>query len=162
MGFNAFQWGKAFCMTTISLNSDFPGTDYRHHAGHHCIISVHGFIILIGCAWCFWIIIVIYLPSVIENILKQWSPTLGLQMFLDFNSQKSWPAEVVVKASGSCSPRTSGGPRLGSTWDRVEAGFKFLFSHGNSLRHGFGKTTQIHYSTVSYLESPIRFATNWL
>ena len=47
--------------------------------------------------------------------LKQWHPTLGLQMFLDFNSQKSWPAEVVVKASGSCSPRTSGGPRLGTT-----------------------------------------------
>ena len=28
---------------------------------------------------------------------------------------KSWPAEVVVKASGGCSPRTSGGPRLGTT-----------------------------------------------
>ena len=40
---------------------------------------------------------------------------MGLQMFLDFNSQKSWPAEVVVKASGSCSPRTSGGPRLETT-----------------------------------------------
>ena len=36
-------------------------------------------------------------------------------MFLDFNSQKSWPAEVVVKVSGSCSPRTSGGSRLGTT-----------------------------------------------
>ena len=36
-------------------------------------------------------------------------------MFLDFNSQKSWPAEVVVTASGSCSPRTSGGPRLETT-----------------------------------------------
>ena len=47
--------------------------------------------------------------------LHQWSPTLGLQMFLDFKSQKSWPAEVVVKASGSCSARTSGGPRLGTT-----------------------------------------------
>ena len=47
--------------------------------------------------------------------LLQWSPTLGLQMFLDFNSQKSWPAEVVVKVSGSCSPRTSGGPKLGTT-----------------------------------------------
>ena len=50
-----------------------------------------------------------------EDILHQWSPTLGLQMFLDFNSQKSWPAEVVVKASGSCSPRTSGDPRLETT-----------------------------------------------
>ena len=36
-------------------------------------------------------------------------------MFLDFNSQKSWQAEVVVKASGSYSPRTSGGPRLRTT-----------------------------------------------
>ena len=47
--------------------------------------------------------------------IAQRSPTLGLQMFLDFNSQKFWPAEVVVRASGSCSPRTSGGPRLGTT-----------------------------------------------
>ena len=47
--------------------------------------------------------------------LVQWSPTLGLQIFLDFNSQKSWPGEVAVKTSGSCSPRTSGGPRLGTT-----------------------------------------------
>ena len=36
-------------------------------------------------------------------------------MFLDFNSQKSWLAEVMVKVSGSCSPRTSGSPRLGTT-----------------------------------------------
>ena len=49
------------------------------------------------------------------RVLEQWSPTLGLQMFLDFNSQKSWPAEAVVKVSGSCSPRTSGDPRLGTT-----------------------------------------------
>ena len=48
-------------------------------------------------------------------LLRQWSPTLGLQLFLDFNSQKSWPAEVMVKASGSWSPITSGGPRLGTT-----------------------------------------------
>ena len=47
--------------------------------------------------------------------LGRWSPTLGLQMSLDFNSQKSWPADVVVKASRSCSPRTSGGPRLRTT-----------------------------------------------
>ena len=46
---------------------------------------------------------------------QQKSPTLGIQMFLDFNSQKSWPAKVVVKASGSCSPRTLEGPRLGTT-----------------------------------------------
>ena len=49
------------------------------------------------------------------SALDQWPPTLGLQMFLDFSSQKSCPAEVAVKASGSCSPRTSGGPSLGNT-----------------------------------------------
>ena len=48
-------------------------------------------------------------------VLLIWCPTLALQMFLDFNSQKSWPAEVVVKASGSCSLGTSGGPRLDTT-----------------------------------------------
>ena len=36
-------------------------------------------------------------------------------MFLDFNSQKSCAAKMVVKASGSCSPRTFGVPRLGTT-----------------------------------------------
>ena len=50
-----------------------------------------------------------------EDTIVQWSPNVGLQMFLDFNSQKSWPAEVMVKASGSCSKRTSGVPRLGTT-----------------------------------------------
>ena len=49
------------------------------------------------------------------DFLKQGSQTVALQMFLDFNSQKAWPAEVVLEASGSCSPRTSGGPRLGTT-----------------------------------------------
>ena len=52
-----------------------------------------------------------YPPRLSHNI-KQACPTLALQMFLDFNSQKSWPAEVMLKASGSCSLRTSGGPRL--------------------------------------------------
>ena len=56
---------------------------------------------------------------VLENVAdlgeRQWSPTLCLQMFLGFNSQKSWPAEVVVKTSGSYSPKTSGGPRLRTT-----------------------------------------------
>ena len=51
----------------------------------------------------------------VSSSQQQWSPTLGLQMFLDFNFQKSWPAEVVVKASGSCRPIISGGPRLGTT-----------------------------------------------
>ena len=53
--------------------------------------------------------------SMSSYVVVQWSPTLGLQMFLGFNSQKSWPAEVGVKASGSCSARTSGGPSLGTT-----------------------------------------------
>ena len=41
--------------------------------------------------------------------------TLGPQMFLDYNSQKSWPEQLVVKASGSFSLRTSREPRLGTT-----------------------------------------------
>ena len=45
---------------------------------------------------------------------EQWLPTLGPQMFLDYNSQKSWPEQLVVKAFGSFSPRTSGDPRLGT------------------------------------------------
>ena len=36
-------------------------------------------------------------------------------MFLDCNSQKLWPAQQVVKASGICSPRTSGDPSLRTT-----------------------------------------------
>ena len=57
--------------------------------------------------------------------VEQWSSTLGLQMFLDFNSQKSWPADVVVKASGSCSPNTSGGPRLGTIAVEYSTGDNF-------------------------------------
>ena len=44
--------------------------------------------------------------------LEQGSQTVALQMFLDFDSQKSWPADVVLKASGSCRLRTSGGPQF--------------------------------------------------
>ena len=47
----------------------------------------------------------IYLPTV---------PTF-LQMFLDCNSQKSWPVQLMVKASGSFSPRASGDSKLGTT-----------------------------------------------
>ena len=65
--------------------------------------------------------------------LSQWSPTLGLQMFLDFNSQKSWPAEVVVNASGSCSPRTSGGPRLRTTVLEIYSKIPAILFHYPSL-----------------------------
>ena len=71
-------------------------------------VPVTGVKLLTICWWC-------QVFSTALSYLHQWSPTLGLQMFLDFNSQKSWLAEVVVKASGSCSPRTSGGPGLGTT-----------------------------------------------
>ena len=46
--------------------------------------------------------------------LLPWFSNLGRQIFLDCKSQKSWPAQQVVKASGNFSPRTSGDPRLGS------------------------------------------------
>ena len=47
--------------------------------------------------------------------LGQWSPTLGLQMFLDYNSQKPTPPPLLARISGNWSPRTSGGPRLRTT-----------------------------------------------
>ena len=55
------------------------------------------------------------MPGVDVGFLQQWFPTLGPQMFLDYNSQKSWPAQLLVKASGSFSPRTTGVPKLGTT-----------------------------------------------
>ena len=33
--------------------------------------------------------------------LKQWSPTLGLHMFLDYNSQKPTPPPLLARISGS-------------------------------------------------------------
>ena len=57
--------------------------------------------------------------------IEQWFPTLGGQMFLDYSSQKSWPAQLVVKASGSFNPRTSGHPRLEAVsierWKRLQS-----------------------------------------
>ena len=47
--------------------------------------------------------------------LDQWFPTLGSQKFLDYNTQKSLSAQLVAKASGSFSIRTSGDPKLGTT-----------------------------------------------
>ena len=47
--------------------------------------------------------------------LKQCFPALGTQMFLDYNSQKSWPTQLVVEGPVSFSPRTSGDPRLGTS-----------------------------------------------
>ena len=43
---------------------------------------------------------------------KAVAPNLGSP---DVLGLQSWPAKVVVKASGSCNSRTSGGPRLGTT-----------------------------------------------
>ena len=51
--------------------------------------------------------------------LEQWFPTFDPQMFLDYNLQKSWPAQLVVKASGSFHPRTSEEPRLGATASKI-------------------------------------------
>ena len=50
--------------------------------------------------------------SSLQMSVQQGSQTVALQMFLDFNSQKSWPAEVVLKASGSSRLRTSEGPQF--------------------------------------------------
>ena len=77
-----------------------------------------------------------------KHAIDQWSPTLGLQMFLDFNSQKSWLAEVVVKASGTCSPKTSGGPRLGTT---------ALHHTGSS----FSLHSSNQHSAGDYIETPV-------
>ena len=38
------------------------------------------------------------------------------QMFFDCNSQKSWPAQLVVKAYGNCSLRT----RVTQGWGQLE------------------------------------------
>ena len=46
------------------------------------------------------------------HAMGHWFPSLGLQLFLDCSFQKSWPAQLVVKASGSFSPGTSEDPRL--------------------------------------------------
>ena len=44
--------------------------------------------------------------------LEQRFPTLGPQMFLDYNFQESCPANLVVKATESFSMKTSGDPSL--------------------------------------------------
>ena len=47
--------------------------------------------------------------------LQQWSPTLGLHMFFNYNSQKPSPLLLLARITGSWSPKTSGGPRLMTT-----------------------------------------------
>ena len=47
-------------------------------------------------------------------------------MFLDYNAEKSWPAQLMVKDSGSFSQRTSGDPRLGITALRIGVTVKSL------------------------------------
>ena len=44
--------------------------------------------------------------------LEQWFLTFVTRMFLNCNSQKPQPAQWVVKASGSCSPKLLSNPRL--------------------------------------------------
>ena len=44
--------------------------------------------------------------------LHQWFLTFVTRMFLNYNSQKPQPAQLVVKASGSCSPKLLSNPRL--------------------------------------------------
>ena len=46
------------------------------------------------------------------NRLDQWFLTFVTGMFLNYNSQKPQPAQLVVKASGSCSPKLLSNPRL--------------------------------------------------
>ena len=36
-------------------------------------------------------------------------------MFLDYNSQKSWLAQLVLNTAGNFNPRTPGDPKLGTT-----------------------------------------------
>ena len=60
-----------------------------------------------------------------DNTVGQWCPHLAPHMFLDINSQKSWPAELVVEASGSFTSRTFEDRGLGTTgsndpWDPFE------------------------------------------
>ena len=38
--------------------------------------------------------------------LEQWFPAVGSQRFLDYNSQKSWPAQLMVKAFKSGDSKT--------------------------------------------------------
>ena len=77
-----------------------------------------------------WFIRTAFLESrLLLEVLKQWYPILGPQIFLDYNSQKSWPAQLVVKASGSFNPRTSGDPRLGTT----------ILDHNPENKRSYGK-----------------------
>ena len=47
--------------------------------------------------------------------VMQWSPTLGLQMFLDYNSQQPSPPHLLARISGSWSPKNIWRLRLGTT-----------------------------------------------
>ena len=62
-----------------------------------------------------------------RHAVAPWSPTLGLQIFLGYNSQKPSPPPLLARISGSRRPRTSGGPRLGTA--AVAHSFTALSSH---------------------------------
>ena len=57
----------------------------------------------------------------IANTLKQWSPTLGLQIFLDYNSQKPSLPSLLAMISGSWSPKNIWRPKVGDHCSRVLA-----------------------------------------
>ena len=87
----------------------------QNPTGIHVLFPYFVMAKLPGARVCLRAFLVLHSIAQSRCALVQWSPTLSLQMFLNFNSQKSWPAKVVVKSSESYSPRTSGGPRLGTT-----------------------------------------------
>ena len=61
---------------------------------------------------------------------KQWFPALDPQIFLDYNAQKPLPVQLVAKAFGSCSPRTSRDPILGPLpWVMEGNTFRMLIIH---------------------------------
>ena len=68
----------------------------------------------------------------LPELLCQWFLTFVILMFLNCNSQKPQPAQLVVKASGSCSPKLLSNPRLRTSVlcdERDYAGIKGAMIH---------------------------------
>ena len=64
--------------------------------------------------------------SLLLGSLRHWFLILGPQMFLHQNSQKPSLLGMPARVSGSCSPKTSGEPRLGTTGLRYGASFGWV------------------------------------